>query len=58
MRRILRSTSQRFSRRTTDYSYPQLRAERPRVSRRLPTSPAPERERSGLTRSEEAERLG
>lgn len=58
MRRILRFKSARFSPKTSDYSYPQLRTERPRVSRRLPESNPAGRERSGLPRTEQVERLG
>lgn len=58
MRRLIRHSSTRFTRRTNDYSYPQLRLERPRVSRRQPAAAPEQREHTGLSRSEGAEAIG
>jgi hypothetical protein len=55
MKRLIRHTSVRFTRRNADYSYPQLRAQRLRVSQREGTTTWGERDRSGLSRSEGAE---
>jgi hypothetical protein len=52
MRRLLKFSSERFTRRTNDYTYPELKTYRPRVTRRERSEIREERDRSGSSRSE------
>ena len=52
MKRLLKFSSTRFTRRLNDYTYPELRTYRPRVTRREGSEMREERDRSGSSRSE------
>lgn len=52
MRRLLRFSSVRFTRRISDYSYPQVKADRPRITHRERSVDREWRDRSGSSRSE------